>query len=51
MNIILDVVPAKAGTRSHGPAIVARSEPRRIGLGLWVPAFAGTTLGESRGTL
>src|SRR5256885_7869029 len=51
MGTIILVVPAKAGT--HSPRIPLLKQSRRpvfsnnIRRGVWVPAFAGTTWGES----
>jgi len=43
----LSVVPAKAGTHNHGMWFNEDSElpvrAHNFSLGLWVPAFAGTT--------
>ena len=45
------VVPAKAGTHNHrkwGYTKAVEQHAKTIGRGVWVPAFAGTTLRDSR---
>ncbi|MET4389745.1 hypothetical protein ABIB73_005519 [Bradyrhizobium sp. F1.4.3] len=44
------VVPAKAGTHSHRQmwlrGLGVATSRHNLSLGLWVPAFAGTTVGD-----
>src|SRR6266699_1433556 len=47
LDITRLVVPAKAGTHNHRRLLrwkVSATAPKTRGRGVWVPAFAGTTL-------